>query len=924
MLYKRNTVRMTFIQYAAMLILHSIYAYVVYGFKTGNKVVACSAVCFLFAVLVYCFVKKEAVRVICLFLSVLLATWYIGTVIDTMSYAFVIFLATGLLVATFVDYKRTIWYLLCSDVVLLASAALQWDSYGSDADIFIYLIIFFCYNMANYTLCSLVYFLEKRMEMLEEKTKEAVGASESKGNFLANMSHEIRTPMNAISGLNQLILQEDITDDVREKAFGIQTACSDLLTIVNDILDFSKIESGKMEIVEAEYEIKDMIKDVVNLIYLRTEEHKVEMMVDCDENLPKRLYGDEVRIKQIIMNLLTNAVKFTQEGYVKLSVSWEDAGEDGYLQIAVKDTGIGIKQNSLNRLFDSFEQLDTKRNRKVEGTGLGLAISKQLALLMRGNIAVESEYGKGSVFSVTIPQHKVSPEKFVTIEKENKSMLIYTFSDVFQETMEDMFDDLNIPLIYTTSFRVVEEHTAENSITHYFVADSCYNRHKEFFGALANKHEVIIMQDRSSNLQVQDGIKTLYRPFYIVPLEAVLSGQQSYGVFSKEDIWDFEYIAPNAHILVVDDNDVNLKVTVGLMRPLNMHIVTANSGRKAIELLQKESFDLVFMDHMMPEMDGIETTKLIREMSKEKWDYYDTVPIIALTANAIGGAKEMFLENGFQDFLAKPIELRDFDRILRKWLPPECIQEKVIVRQSSKKETKEGIWLQNADLAEVKEAPKTVLWPTKIEGIDIEVAKHFFGNDAELFLEVAGSFYNSGVHKIEELIRAYREKDWSTYAIETHALKSASKSIGAVVFAEEALELELAAKNGDEQTIQRKHKALLQHFRNLLNQLLPYVTLEEDEDNKPLMRMKQLREKIGEIKALLKEMEESLESQGEMGKNRDSRQWEAMTRKAGELVTYRYSREALKELICRLKEASEEHNLEEISGICAQIEKQHL
>lgn len=914
--HKRDTVNITFIQYALMLILHSIYAFVMCGTEIGWKVVLCSFVCFAVSVLVYRFSKQEAVIVVCLFLSVLLATWYIGNILQSMSYAFVIFLATGLLVATFVNYKRNILYLICSDVVLLLSAVGQWESYGPEANVFLYLIIFFCYNMANYTLCSLVYFLEKRMEMLEEKTKEAVGASESKGNFLANMSHEIRTPMNAIAGLNQLILQEDITDDVREKAFGIQTACSDLLTIVNDILDFSKIESGKMEIIETEYQIKDMIKDVVNLIYLRTEEHKVEMVVECDETLPERLYGDEVRIKQVIMNLLTNAVKFTQEGYVKLSVLWEQQGEDGLLRIAVKDTGIGIKQNALNRLFDSFEQLDTKRNRKVEGTGLGLAISKQLVLLMCGNIFVESEYGKGSTFTVTIPQKRVSAEPFVKIDKKDRSMLIYTFSDVFRETMEDMFRDLGIPLVYTTSFRVVEEHTAENSITHYFVADSCYYEHKEFFGALVHKHEVFIMQDRSSNLQVQDGIKTLYRPFYMIPLEAVLSGEQTYGIFSKEDVWDFEYVAPDAHILVVDDNDVNLRVTVGLMRPLDMHIVTANTGAKAIEILEQERFDLVFMDHMMPEMDGMETTKKIREMSEKKWDYYDTLPIIALTANAIGGAKEMFLENGFQDFLAKPMELRDLDRVLRKWLPKDCIQEKVISPQNRKKGLKDSMYLQNPQGTEESSA---VEWPRDVEGIDMDVAKHFFGNDAELFLEVISSFYNSGLHKKQELSTAYYVKEWDTYALEAHALKSAAKSIGAVVFAEEALELELAAKNKDEQTIRRKHKIFMQHLQRLMECLLPYVTLEEDEDQKPLIRMKQLREKLEEFSKML----ETLAVCDKSGKTEgEEKKWEEIEERAKEFRSYRYSRDALRELSVKFLETAEQKDAESLVALCEKMKEE--
>lgn len=926
----KTTVKLTLFQYAILLLLYIAYAFFCVGRGQGIAVSICSLLCFGTAIGVVCFAANETAVVMYLFSTVLIASWYIGTILHTMNYAFIIFLAAGLLVATFISYIRNVIFMLFSDIVLILSALFQWESYGENSSIFLYIILFLCYNMANITICLLVYQLQKHVEMLQEKALEAIIASESKGSFLANMSHEIRTPMNAISGLNQLILQEDIKDTVREKAFGIQTACSDLLTIVNDILDFSKIESGKMEIVEAEYKLKELIQDIVNLVCLRIEERNVEMLVDCEPDLPARLYGDDIRVKQVIMNLLTNAVKFTEEGYVRLSVSWEEeVASEGVLKVSVEDTGIGIRQDSLQRMFESFEQVDTKRNRKEEGTGLGLAILKQLVDLMGGKVEVESEYGKGSVFTVYLPQKRVGSELLVHVEAEGCRVLIYTFSDVFKEMSAKMFRDIAIPLVFTTSFLTVQKYVKEEEITDYFVADVCYREHPEFFQALAKQQNMHILQDRSSNLVVPDDIKVLYRPFYLIPLGAVINGTSSYGVFSKEDVWDFEYTAPKARVLVVDDNNVNLRVTVGLLTAVNMQIQTAGSGSEAIGWMKEQHFDLIFMDHMMPGMDGLEATRIIREMSEKKWDYFDTVPIVALTANAVGGAKEMFLSNGFNDFLAKPIELRELDRILRKWLPQEYLEKKQIPMQGAR-ERQELEYV-----ADVKQSGKSWMlseehilgekgWPADIRGIDIEVAKHFLGNDAALFRQLLNDYFYSGQIKKEVVQQAYEKKDFDSYALETHSLKSSSKYIGAMVLAEEALELELAAKRREEDIIVQKHARFYGDWLFLLESLRPYVDIRAKEDveeeRKPLMRIKELKKRL----AVLKKLMERMAGWDDMQRDSGARQrlGEDVLEKLESLIEFRYSREAIKRQIQDIKTVFESGEVERALELLDDCEKQ--
>ena len=402
----------------------------------------------------------------------------------------------------------------------------------------------------------------KEMRELKEK---AENASRAKSAFLANMSHEIRTPMNAILGMTEIALRGRLQSQQRDAIEQIKMASLTLVTIINDILDFSKMESGKLEIVEADYDIKGLVQDVYHLISGKVEEKNLRLEISIDPTMPRILHGDEIRVKQVLINLVNNAVKFTEQGSINLSVTYERKEDQVELRCSVKDTGIGIKEEDLERIFNSFEQSDTFRNRKKEGSGLGLAISRQLVHLMGGEIHVASEYQKGSEFSFEIPQ------------------------------------------------RIVDE-------------SAC--------GALE-------LAERQS------------RP------------QQSSAQYQN-------FRAPQAKVLVVDDNLVNRKVAAGLMRPFAMQVDTAKSGEEAIRMVQEKEYHLIFMDHMMPDMDGVETTHVIRSLEGE---YYQKVPIIALTANALSGVKEMFLAEGMNDFVAKPINIKELSEKILTWLPFELLED---------------------------------------------------------------------------------------------------------------------------------------------------------------------------------------------------------------------------------------------------------
>lgn len=406
--------------------------------------------------------------------------------------------------------------------------------------------------------------IRNNMEEMEQLMHEAEASNEAKSAFLANMSHEIRTPMNAICGMTDMLLDEELSDQGKEYASTIKSSGEGLLSIINDILDFSKIESGKMTIIPEEYYFSSMIHDVMSMMEVRVREKPVKLKADIQDNVPRKLYGDIGRVKQIIINIMGNATKFTQEGTITLKASWEPETErTGRLMFSIMDTGIGIKPENMDKLFDAFEQVDMKKNKGIEGTGLGLSISKLLVERMGGRIQVESEYGKGSCFTFDIKQNVID-------------------------------------------------------------ASPCeYSKSKP-------KSEV--------------------KQFVIT------------------------FTAPAAKVLVVDDNKVNLRVASGLLKKFGIVPDLVDNGRDCVEMIRRQvQYDLIFMDHMMPEMDGIEATGLIRAIDTE---YAAKLPIVALSANAVQGMEDEFLMGGMNDFLPKPIDLQKLSNILYQWLPQERIIKK--------------------------------------------------------------------------------------------------------------------------------------------------------------------------------------------------------------------------------------------------------
>lgn len=641
--------------------------------------------------------------------------------------------------------------------------------------------------------------------MLEDTARRAEKAERSKSEFLANMSHEIRTPMNAIIGMCELALRErNVSQNVREYCVQIQNSGRSLLSIINDVLDFSKIESGKMEMVEDEFNLASTLNDVINMTMTRLGDKPLEFVVRVDTEIPRGLVGDEIRIKQIMINLLTNAVKYTNEGGIMLRVSQTVHGYGINLNVAVEDSGIGIKKENLDKLFTSFQQVDAKKNRTVEGTGLGLVITKRLVNSMGGFIRVKSDYGKGSTFSFVIPLKVSDPTPFVSV-KDSEKVNAACFIDVqkftnldqrgqYRNFLAEIGASLRVKSKMCNSYEELVEDINGGGVTHCFIGKEEYLRDKAYYDDLADRLPVILVQSRRDAVEVPSNMRCIYKPIYEIPIAGIFNNESMIVDLHESKSSSITFTAPKARVLIVDDNAINLQVAVGLMQPYKMQVLTVESGQDAIRMLNSKDFDLVFMDHMMPEMDGMEATHIIRSREEE---YYKKLPIVALTANAVGGARESFMENGFSGFLAKPIELNALDRVLKQHLPKEMIVKNSAVTTQEPEEEKR---LEPKDLITTRQLTAK---------IDVNTGLFYTGGSREAYLSILKTYVSKGHDKIRVIRDFYEKEDWKNYVIEVHALKSSSLALGAKELSDKAKKMELAGKAGDYSTIRKGTEELL-------------------------------------------------------------------------------------------------------------------
>lgn len=576
----------------------------------------------------------------------------------------------------------------------------------------------------------------REIMVMDREKQQALQASESKGRFLANMSHEIRTPIHAVLGMDAMILRESREPQIKEYALDIQNAGQTLLSLINDILDLSKIESGKLEIISAEYDFSSLIHDVVNMLEMKARDKGLELNLSVDERIPSRLWGDDVRIRQVLVNLMTNAVKYTERGSVTLAVSAVIHEDTANLTFRVEDTGIGIRKEDIEKLCHEFERIEEQRNRKIEGTGLGMNITTQLLERMGSRLQVESVYGKGSAFSFTLEQKIMSHE----------------------------------PL-----------------------------------GDLAQR---IKKQAASYS----------YQPMFT---------------------------APEAHLLVADDNAVNRRVFSNLLKATQIQIDEASGGEECLKLVRKKAYDLIFLDHMMPDLDGIAVLHKMRE-----WKDYPcrSTPVIALTANAVTGAKEMYLNEGFQNFLSKPVNPEKMEKMIMELLP----KEKVIYGQAQVgvPEEKTG-----------EKTEETVL--PELEGIDWNYAR-LYCRDIAILKDTVHQFYQTMETEAAHLKCFLEQVGLSAdpdsealgqFRIKVHSMKNSAAMIGAVSLSGVAKILEYAARDGKIDVIENIAPVFLQEWGTMKEILKPIVQTENPHEKKEEPDYELTKELLRLLRNVIEEMD---------------------------------------------------------------------
>jgi PAS domain S-box-containing protein len=623
--------------------------------------------------------------------------------------------------------------------------------------------------------------LEFEAELIKAR-EQALLASHSKSEFLASMSHEIRTPMNAIMGMSELALREISEPRVRDNILAIKQAGGNLLAIINDILDFSRIESGKLEIVPAEYDLASLFGDACNIMRAKMDS-SISFFAHIDSGLPSRLVGDETRVRQVLLNLLNNAAKYTKAGHVSFALTGRRDGGSLELEATVSDTGIGIKPEDMERLFGKFTRLDSAKNRSVEGTGLGLAITSNLCAMMGGEIGVESEYGTGSTFTARLPQGVARDAPLARLDSPGDCRaLVYEARPAHLASIEAALRSLGVPYASVSAPQEFRDGLSGGGFRFALAPRRLFESAGPDVLTLSPATEVFVLLEFGEP-PPPGAAGTMPLPVSSISIANAFGHRPALG--GKPEAKFEHFTAPGARVLVVDDIPTNLAVMEGLLAPYQLRADTCTSGEESVRLAQAASYDIIFMDQMMPGMDGVEAMERIRGLGGGN----ASAPIIALTANAVYGVREALLERGFSDYISKPVDLKRLHAALAAWLPKG--------KQSSS----------------AAPAPPPEGAPFDVEGGDTSAGGRNVGGKADNYLKALKAYSRDASDRLSSLPAALASGDLRAFGIGAHALKSASANIGAKALSEMAGALEAACARGDAAFVEARAGEFLDSLR---------------------------------------------------------------------------------------------------------------
>ena len=631
---------------------------------------------------------------------------------------------------------------------------------------------------------------------------QAEASSLAKSTFLASISRKLQTPMNSLLGMSEFMLRQELEEDVHKFALKIRTSTFSLLRIIDDVLDLAKVETGKLELIDNNYHFNLLIDDVAGIISARIGDKPIAFSVEYSPNIPSQLIGDEVRIRQVLLHILTNAVNFTEQGFVRLTVEGQAEPEGYRLFFAVEDSGCGMSQEAITYIFSVFSQADARQNRNSEGAGLGLAISQRLIYLMQGNITAHSTYKTGSIFRFDILQQVNDGEPAVSLSQTDAIRVAFLTSNPHDlRSWGNILRSLEINYTSHANEAELVEELRSATYSHALVDGEDLHAAEQLDSFLIKP---VIVLNRGEDLPPDYALYPVVRkPILPYTMAQILSGSISNSPIRFQiNEMGLNDVAPGVRVLLVDGNQVNLQVALELLNTYEFRIDTADSAGQALQLIQNNQYDLIFMDHMIPEMDGMEITSALRQMTGE---YYQTVPVIALTADAVVEMQDNFLAAGMNDFITKPIETKQLDRIVRSFIPTDKFMKKRMSYFSPFYSVMNDSLTYGVQKTSDDELTDQI---DVIKGIANAAEKE------DLYLKIVGIFIEQYASKKKELTDLYKKKDFQMLEIEFHSLKSSAITLGAEILPDIAIEFERAAKHHDYDFLAAKFDIFLSQYQS--------------------------------------------------------------------------------------------------------------